>query len=242
MVRLLTTNHIFKIHPFFYIVAIICVITGYFKYFLFFTFLILFHEIGHLTAGLICKWQVDKIIIMPFSGLTIFNNKINHSLKEELFVVLLGPIFQIVLGLFIRDSSLLNIHYSLLLFNLIPIYPLDGSKIISIVLNYILSFYKSLNLVIYISYIMILLLLFKYKNMLFILIILLILTKVIEEHKKIKEIFNKFLLERYLYNFNYKKTKKIVNLKQMNLNKKHLFKLENKWYTEKEILRKIFDK
>ena len=54
---------------------------------------------------------------MPFGGLTIFNNKINHPLKEELFVSLLGPIFQLIIGLFIKDNTLLNIHYSLLLFN-----------------------------------------------------------------------------------------------------------------------------
>ncbi len=236
------TNHTFKIHPFFYVVAIVCIVTGYFKFFLFFTFLILFHEIGHILAGLICNWKIDKIVIMPFSGLTIFDNKINHSLKEELFVVLLGPIFQLILGLFIKDYSLLNIHYSLLIFNLIPIYPLDGSKIFNIIFNNLFSFYKSLNIMIYLSYLMIFLILLKYKNILLVLIMLLILSKVIQEHKKIKEIFNKFLLERYLYNFNYKKTKKVTKLKQMSLCRKHLFNVENKWYTEKEILRKIFDK
>ena len=179
---------------------------------------------------------------MPFGGLTIFENKINNSLKQELFVVLLGPIFQLIIGLFIKDTNLLNIHYSLLIFNLIPIYPLDGSKIINIFSNYFLSFYNSLKLTIYLSYIMIILVLIKYSNALLYLIILLLIQKVIIEHKKIKEIFNKFLLERYIYNFNYKKTKKITNLKQMKLYKKHLFKIKNTWITEKEMLKKIFDK
>ena len=110
--------------------AIICLITGYIKFFLFFTFLILFHEIGHIFAGIICKWKIKEVIIMPFGGLTIFNNKINHSLKEELFVSLSGPIFQLIIGFFIKNNILLNIHYSLLLFNLIPIYPLDGGRIL----------------------------------------------------------------------------------------------------------------
>lgn len=179
---------------------------------------------------------------MPFGGLTIFNNKINHSLKEELFVSLSGPIFQLIIGLFIKDNTLLNIHYSLLLFNLIPIYPLDGSKIVNVIFNSFLSFYSSLKLIIYLSYIMILLVILKYNNILLYLIMLLILYKVVLEHKNIKEIFNKFLLERYLSNFNYKKTKKITKLKQMSLNKKHLFRIKNTWLTEKEILKKVFDK
>lgn len=222
--------------------AIICLITGYIKFFLFFTFLILFHEIGHIFAGMICKWKIKEVIIMPFGGLTIFNNKINHSLKEELFVSLSGPIFQLIIGFFIKNNILLNIHYSLLLFNLIPIYPLDGSKVVTVLFNTFLSFYSSLKLIIYLSYIMILLVILKYNNILLYLIMLLILYKVVLEHKNIKEIFNKFLLERYLSNFNYKKTKKITKLKQMSLNKKHLFRIKNTWLTEKEILKKIFDK
>lgn len=222
--------------------AIICLITGYIKFFLFFTFLILFHEIGHIFAGIICKWKIKEVIIMPFGGLTIFNNKINHSLKEELFVSLSGPIFQLIIGFFIKNNILLNIHYSLLLFNLIPIYPLDGSKVVTVLFNTFLSFYSSLKLIIYLSYIMILLVILKYNNILLYLIMLLILYKVVLEHKNIKEIFNKFLLERYLSNFNYKKTKKITKLKQMSLNKKHLFRIKNTWLTEKEILKKIFDK
>ena len=222
--------------------AIICLITGYIKFFLFFTFLILFHEIGHIFAGIICKWKIKEVIIMPFGGLTIFNNKINHSLKEELFVSLSGPIFQLIIGFFIKNNILLNIHYSLLLFNLIPIYPLDGSKVVTVLFNTFLSFYSSLKLIIYLSYIMILLVILKYNNIILYLIMLLILYKVVLEHKNIKEIFNKFLLERYLSNFNYKKTKKITKLKQMSLNKKHLFRIKNTWLTEKEILKKIFDK
>lgn len=213
--------------------------------FLSFTIIILFHELGHIIAGLICKWKIEKIVILPFGGLTIFNQKINHSLNEELFVTLLGPIFQIIFSFFI-SKDMMNIHYSLLLFNMLPIYPLDGSKIVNVFINKKCPFLKSQKLIILISYMTIILILIigliKHLNILFILILVLILKKVIQNHTQLKETFNKFLLERYLYKFRYKKTKNITNIKNMYLNKNHVFKIDNNYYTEREILSKLFDK
>ena len=73
---------IFKIHPFFYIFALICILTGYFKNFIIIMFIILFHEMGHILAGLYFKWKIEKIIILPFGGLTLFNEKINRPISE----------------------------------------------------------------------------------------------------------------------------------------------------------------
>jgi stage IV sporulation protein FB len=84
-----------KIHIFFYLVALIAVLTGLFKEFLVLTSIIVIHEIGHIVAAIYFKWNIDKIIILPFGGLTLFNEKINRPLNEELIILLFGPIFQI---------------------------------------------------------------------------------------------------------------------------------------------------
>ena len=135
----------FKIHPIYYIMAIICILTGLFKDFIYITLLIFIHEIGHLTAALYYKWNVKKIVILPFGGITIFNELLNKSLKEEFVILVLGPIFQIlfycILCIFnIKSNLITNYHYSLLLFNLLPIIPLDGSKLLNIILNKLFSF------------------------------------------------------------------------------------------------------
>ena len=100
------------------------------------------------------KWNFDKIAIYPFGGCTKFDEKINRSMKEELFILFNGPIFQMILFAFVfilfnegfisfRGYTIFkHYHYTLLLFNLLPIYPLDGGKILNIVINYLFPFKK----------------------------------------------------------------------------------------------------
>ena len=147
---------IFKIHPLYYLVAFLSIITGLFKDFIYITLLIFIHEIGHTIGALYYKWNIKKIIILPFGGITIFNEYINKSLKEEFVILVLGPLFQIlfyfILCFFNIESTLItNYHYSLLLFNLLPIIPLDGSKLLNIILNKITNFKLSHMLTIYVS-------------------------------------------------------------------------------------------
>lgn len=247
MVRSLTIKNIFKIHFFFYVIALIAFLTGLFKEFVIFTSIIMIHEIGHIIGAIICKWKIEKIILLPFGGLTIFNEPVNSSLCKELLIVLLGPIFQCFFFYFVGRGNYIftNTHYAILIFNLLPIYPLDGSKILNILSNTIFSFKTSNALNIIISYIVIIIVIFigliKHMNILFILIIIFLLKKVIEEQTNLDNIFNKFLLERYLYNFNFKMTKKIKRLKQMQKSKNHIFHINNKLYSEKIILKKYFD-
>ena len=75
-------------------------------------------------------------------------------------------------------------------------------------------------------------------------IIGLLITKMIEHYKNFEFVYQKFLLERYLYNIPYKKIDKICNLNLDVLKKTHksLFFLDNSWVDEKVILAKKFDK
>ena len=237
---------IFKIHPLYYLVAFLSIITGLFKDFIYITLLIFIHEIGHTIGALYYKWNIKKIIILPFGGITIFNEYINKSLKEEFVILILGPLFQIlfyfILCFFNIESTLIiNYHYSLLLFNLLPIIPLDGSKLLNIILNKITNFKLSHMLTIYISILTIIFLLIKNKNMVLYIIIFFILLKVIKEYREHKYIFNKFLFERYNYDLVFKKKKTIkgIKLNKMKKEYKHIF-YDNKHYTEKEILKRYF--
>jgi len=232
-----------KIHIFFYLVALIAVLTGLFKEFLILTSIIIVHEIGHISASLYFKWNIDKIIILPFGGLTVFNEKINKPINEELVILLLGPIFQIMYAIIFYNPLILKYHYALLLFNLLPIYPLDGSKLINILFNKLLPFKLSHILTLYLSFLVIIICLTLHLDLLFILILLLLIINVIKELNNHKYIFNKFLLERYFYHFNFKKNKIIKGhfFNKMFRDYKHLFYIENKYHSEKEMISKMFD-
>ena len=51
---------------------------------------------------------------------------------------------------------------------------------------------------------------------------------------------DRFLLERYLYNFHFKRRKNISNVDDFMRNCNHLVKKNGKYYTEKAILSKKF--
>ena len=244
MVKYLTTKNIFKIHSLFYLTAFICVITANFKNFIIFSSIIIVHELGHIIGAIIFKWKIDKVILLPFGGITIFQENIDKSLKEEFIIAILGPLLQLVFYFLYSGNSIFN-QYNLiiLLFNLLPIYPLDGSKIVNILFNEFISFKRSHILTIITSFITLSVVILSIKyNLLLYLILLFIVLEIIKEINKHNYYFNRFLLERYLYNNEYSKNKIIDNIKKMKKQTKHIFKINNKYFTEREIIRNLFDK
>ena len=132
-----------------------------------FSVIVIIHELGHLTAAKKYRWNFSKICIYPFGGCCKFDEKVNRSLKEELIILITGPIFQLVL-LFIvyilnrygligfRNYTIFKTYnYTLLIFNLLPIYPLDGGRILNIIINSIMPYKKGNKLICAISLIIV---------------------------------------------------------------------------------------
>ena len=219
-------------NPLFYICAFICIITGYLKIFVLSMFIIFIHELGHIIVSKLFKWKIDKIIILPFGGLIIFNEKIDNKLYEEFLITISGPLLQLIITLLINNSLLNNISYSLLIFNLLPITPLDGSKLLNVFLNKFICFRISYYLILVIS-IIFLIFIFKFN------LIICLIKEIILSFYKYKYIYNKFILEKYLYKIKYKKFKKINNINNLYRNRTNLIKYNNKYYIDKDYIKKI---
>ena len=135
-------------------------------------------------------------------------------------------------------------HYSILFFNLLPIYPLDGGKLINLFfstfLTFKLSFYMSI--FVSISVLIILIILTPHYNLNFLFVIIFLLIKIIKEYRLLDYQYQKFLLERYLHPSLYKKTKLINNVNNFYRDKKHLVKIADNYMWEEDFLNKMYKK
>lgn len=197
--------------------------------------------------GILFKWKIESVILLPFGALTIFNEDLNRKIIEEFWIVIMGPIFQIVFTFLLYYFGLNEaLYYSLtiLCFNLLPIYPLDGSKILNLGLNKMASFKRSHLLIIIISIVTIGVLVLESEfNLILVLILLFLLARIFLKIKNHESLFNRFLLERYLKNYQFKKIKKIYSLdvSKMKRDYRHLFYDGIRYVSEREILKKRFD-
>ena len=193
--------------------------------------------------------KVNYIYIYPLGGITKLNTDLNINLYKELIVLIAGPLSQfnalfLLRFLFPNDIEMINYyHYSILLFNLLPIYPLDGGKIMNLIIEMFIPYKLSIKISIFGSYIILLGLFFYNEikiNIIVMMILLLIL--IFKEQKKINYLYNKFILERYLNSYKFKDTKIVLDKNSFYRNKKHLIKDNYKYYFEKEYLAKILKK
>lgn len=240
-----------EFHYTYILIALGFILTGYFHNLIIFTSIILIHELGHYAIAKLNKLHVEKIIIYPYGGIVKMNNPVNTPIKKELSVAISGIIFQTIFFLIItimykqgiiRDYiyNLFTIYNkSILMFNILPIHPLDGSKILNLLLSKILPFNLSnkINIIISIITLIILISINYYElNYTTFLILGVILDNIIKYYKQLKYIFNKFLLERYIYKITYNKTKKINKINHMYKEKYHILRENNTYITEKQAL------
>ena len=233
-----------KINNYTLILLFLSLITGLFKEIIVIFTIIIVHEFGHYIMMEKYKFNVKEIVIYPFGGITKLDDIIDKPLKEEFLVTIMGPLFQEILYIIIlilyRQNNISeyiyllykNYNYSILLFNLLPIIPLDGSKIINIFLNKIFNFKISYlsNIIISILSLILFLAISNIDSSYYVIVIFLIF-QIIYSIKNKNIIYNRFLLEKRLY-------KKIRKLDNMFRNKKHLIKDKNMYILENKYLKK----
>ncbi len=238
-------KNIFKIHSLTYITALIFILVGYFKFYLSFMLILFIHELGHVTLSLIFKWHIKSIILFPLGILLKFEDSLNKPLIEEFIISISGIIFQLIFISFIHNYYLVISSNIILIFNILPIYPLDGAKVINIILNKITNFKTSYFLTLQISFITIIILIslsIINKSLMFLISFIPLLINLIGLITNRNNVFIKFLLERYLYSIKFKKYKYINNIKYMKRDYKHYIITENNVESEKVFLKKIFKK
>lgn len=244
-------KNIFRINKLTYLFIIISVLTASFHTLVFITILVVLHEMGHFFTALLFGLKVDRIEIYPYGGLSIIEIPLNYSIIKEMIILINGPLMQqltylSLIRLFYQYAPIIRIyHYAILIFNLLPIYPLDGGKLLNLIFQKIIPYKTSYKASILISYLVIILLSLVYLNNIkinSIIMIIFLIYKVSSASKKRTILYEQFLFERYKNPYNYKNSKIINSPNYFYKNNKHIIKIGDKYTLERDYLRKKYAK
>lgn len=140
------------IHPILIFFIIISILTGTFVHLFVLLTIVLIHEIGHYFAAKYFQWRIQMIVLWVFGGVMKTDETGNRPIKEEVIVTIAGPMQHLFIYFILISFEMTAIfpetvielahHYNMMiiLFNLLPIYPLDGGKLFFLTLSFFLPF------------------------------------------------------------------------------------------------------
>ncbi len=239
-----------EIHNITYITMLISFLSGYFQYIYILLLIIFIHEFGHFFISNLINIKANKIIIYPFGGLTIYDSDLNLNTNKELISLLGGITFQLLfyfLVVIIHNNNLMThnvfniikrINIILISFNFLPILPLDGGRLLNILLDKIFPYRLSNKLTLIVSILFLGLFIMYKRTILSILLFVFLLKEIILEINNIDNKYMTFLFERYKNNYSFKKIKRINNLNKFKRDYYHIIN----GVTERKYLSKLFDR
>jgi len=119
-------------------------------------FIVLIHELGHVASAIGFGWTIREVQLLPFGGVVEVEEAGALPVREEMWVAAAGPLQNAWLAaagwlagqagwldpewsaFFVRSNLLLG------LFNLLPILPLDGGKLLQSWISLYWPFHRTL--------------------------------------------------------------------------------------------------
>ncbi len=99
----------------------------------------LVHELGHLVAGILLGLKAKGIDIMPFGVSINFEDYSNKYIAKKIIIAMAGPLVNtiiVILGIYNNwEEEIIYSNILIGLFNLIPLYPLDGGRILKYIIQ-----------------------------------------------------------------------------------------------------------
>ena len=222
-------KNLFKIDIFTYLLLILSFFAGYIREMIIVYIILFIHELGHFFLMKHYNIKIHNITMYPYGGIIKSDILINTNSRNVILISLGGIISQIILLIIvyfiyktniITDTSyniFLKYNTSIIIFNLLPIYPLDGFKILNSILELFINFKFSIQISLIINIISLILFFcyLYYNNINNYIIIIFMIFSLLKYIKNIKYIINKFYIERSIYNIKYNGLKSIDNIDKL---------------------------
>ncbi|GAE07622.1 stage IV sporulation pro-sigma-K processing enzyme [Paenibacillus sp. JCM 10914] len=145
-----------SLHPLFVIVMMASVVTGRFLELLTLFIIVFIHELGHAAAAAAMGYKVRAIQMLPFGGVAVIDDDGRMTAWREIIIALAGPLQNVIMiGIALScqwagwgDAGMLSylIQGNLIIaaFNLLPILPLDGGKVLQALVSLIAPYHATL--------------------------------------------------------------------------------------------------
>lgn len=122
-----------------FIFAIIFYLTKQIRIYTILMIFALIHELGHLLAGILLGLKAKGINIMPFGVSINFEDYSNKYIAKKIIIAIAGPLINVIiviLGIYNNwEEEIIYANILIGLFNLIPLYPLDGGRILKYIIQ-----------------------------------------------------------------------------------------------------------
>lgn len=131
-------------------------LTGQFLELLTLFTIVLIHEMGHVCAALLAGVTVKSVQLLPFGGVALIEDHGRLTAGREIGIALAGPlqnVLMILITLGLQQAGIgssaflayfIQANAIIALFNLLPVLPLDGGKIVQAMLSLLLPYYYTL--------------------------------------------------------------------------------------------------
>ncbi|MEK4437768.1 MULTISPECIES: M50 family metallopeptidase [Paenibacillus] len=145
-----------SLHPFFVIIMLASLATGHFIELITLFAIVFIHECGHAAAAALLGCRVLSIQMLPFGGVAVIEDGGRLTAGREIIIALAGPLQNIVmvgitmllqyanLGDPVFLAYIIQGNLLIALFNLLPVLPLDGGKIVQALVSLIAPYYTTL--------------------------------------------------------------------------------------------------
>ena len=145
-----------SIHPLLVIIMIASVLTGYWAELAALFAIVVVHELGHVIMARSYGWRIRSIKLLPFGGVAETEEAGSVPARQEAAVAAAGPLQNAwmaaaawALGAYggwdpAWAGYLVQANLMIGLFNLLPILPLDGGKLLQVGLCFVMPYHRAL--------------------------------------------------------------------------------------------------